>query len=152
MNHSELKLTSIALAVAFITSPVFAQGAAAAASPASAASAPTADESSATVVITGQRANRVSNGATNLDLDAKETPQAISFVTQEQMRDFGADDINDALRLTTGIRVEQVGTNQTQFLSRGFEIKNTQIDGVGMPNGWGIVTNSMDTFGYDKVR
>jgi outer-membrane receptor for ferric coprogen and ferric-rhodotorulic acid len=158
MNHPARKLTSVATAVAmaFLAAPAVVQTAASAAA---AASAPTPHDAAATsssevtsVVITGQRANRVSNGATNLDLDAKETPQSISFVTQEQMKNFGADDINDALRLTTGIRVEQVGTNQTQFLSRGFEIKNTQIDGVGMPNGWGIVTNSMDTFGYDKVE
>lgn len=163
MNHPVHKLTSIAIAMAFMATPAFAQTAAGGAdtsTPApTPASAPTPQDAAAsapangnTVVITGQRANRVSNGATNLDLDAKETPQSISFVTQQQMKDFGADEINDALRLTTGIRVEQVGTNQTQFLSRGFEIKNTQIDGVGMPNGWGIVTNDMDTFGYDKVE
>ncbi|WP_334178908.1 TonB-dependent siderophore receptor [Pseudoxanthomonas sp.] len=104
------------------------------------------------VLVIGQRANRISNGATNLDLDIKETPQSISVVSKEQMDAFGADSLNDALRLATGIQVEQTSTNSTQFLSRGFEIKNTQIDGVGLPNGWGVVTNAMDAFGFEKLE
>ena len=104
------------------------------------------------VLVIGQRASRVSNGATNLDLDVKETPQSISLVSQEQMEQFGADSLNDALGLATGIQVERVSTNLTQFLSRGFEIKNTQIDGVGLPNGWGLVTNAMDSFGFEKLE
>ncbi|MEP6906910.1 MAG: TonB-dependent siderophore receptor [Pseudoxanthomonas sp.] len=104
------------------------------------------------VLVVGQRASRVSNGATNLDLDVKETPQSISVVSQEQMEQFGADSLDDALRLATGIQVEQTSTNQTQYLSRGFEIKNTQIDGVGLPNGWGVVTNAMDSFGFEKLE
>lgn len=104
------------------------------------------------VLVIGQRASRISNGATNLDLDIKETPQSISVVSREQMEQFGADSLNDALDLATGIQVEQVSTNLTQFLSRGFEIKNTQIDGVGLPNGWGLVTNAMDAFGFEKLE
>ena len=104
------------------------------------------------VFVVGQRASRISNGATNLDLDIKETPQSISVVSREQMDQFGADSLNDALGMTTGISVERVSTNLTQFLSRGFEIKNTQIDGVGLPNGWGVVTNAMDAFGFEKLE
>lgn len=104
------------------------------------------------VLVVAQRANRISNGATNLNLDVKDTPQSISLVSQEQMEQFGADNINDALRLATGIQVEQTSTNQTQFLARGFEIKNTQLDGVGLPNGWGVVTNDMDAFGFETLE
>ncbi|MCD9028215.1 TonB-dependent siderophore receptor [Luteimonas sp. BDR2-5] len=104
------------------------------------------------ILVVGQRASRVSNGATNLDLDIKETPQSISVITKEQMDQFGADSLDDALRLATGIQVEQTSTNQTQYLARGFEIKNTQIDGVGLPNGWGVVTNAMDSFGFEKLE
>lgn len=105
-----------------------------------------------TVRVVSQRANRVSNGATNLDLDIKETPQSISVVSTEQMQQFGIDNINDALRLATGIQVEEWETNRTNYLARGLEIKNTQIDGVGLPNDWGIVTGAMDAFGYEKLE
>jgi len=104
------------------------------------------------VLVVAQRAKRISTGATNLNLPIKETPQSISVVTQEQMKAFGADSINAALRLATGIQVEEWETNRTNYLSRGFEIANTQIDGVGLPNGWGIVTGAMESFGYEKIE
>jgi outer membrane receptor for ferric coprogen and ferric-rhodotorulic acid len=124
------------------------------------AQAQTGDSSSANaraagleeILVVAQRARRVSTGATNLDLDIKETPQSISVVTQEQMQQFSADSLNEALRLATGIQVEEGETNRTLYLSRGFEIRNTQIDGVGLPNSWGLVTNAMDTFGYEKLE
>lgn len=105
-----------------------------------------------TVLITAQRAQRVSSGATGLDLDIKDTPQSISVVTSELMEDYGATNLNDALRLATGINVEEWETNRTNYVARGFEIKNTQIDGVGLPNNWGIVTGAMDAFGYEKLE
>lgn len=111
----------------------------------------TATELDAVLVVT-QRANRVSNGATNLDLDIKDTPQSISVVSSTQMQQFGTDSLNEALRLATGIQVEEWETNRTNFTARGFDIANTQIDGVGLPNGWGIVTGAVDTFGYEKLE
>lgn len=104
------------------------------------------------VLVVAQRAGRVSNGATNLDLAIKDTPQSISVVAGEQMRDFGAGSVNQALRLATGVQVDEWETNRTSYSARGFDILNTQIDGVGMPNSWGIATGAMDTFGYDKVE
>ncbi|AKC88114.1 ligand-gated channel protein [Pseudoxanthomonas suwonensis] len=104
------------------------------------------------VLVVAQRANRVSNGATNLDLDIKDTPQSISVVSGEHMRQFGANSVNDALRLATGVRVDEWETNRTSYSARGFDILNTQIDGVGMPNSWGIATGAMDTFGFEKVE
>jgi outer membrane receptor for ferric coprogen and ferric-rhodotorulic acid len=105
-----------------------------------------------TVLITAKRDDRVSKGAIGLDLDIADTPQSISVVTADQMDKFGANNINDALRLATGINVEEWETNRTNYMARGFEIKNTQVDGVGLPNDWGIVTGAMDTFGYEKLE
>lgn len=104
------------------------------------------------ILIVGIRDNRVSEGATGLLLDIKSTPQSISLVTREMMDTFGATDINAALELVTGVQVERWETNRTNYLSRGFEIRNTQIDGVGLPNNWGLVTGAIDTAGYDKIE
>ncbi len=112
----------------------------------------TADETMDTIIITAKRADRISKGATGLNLEIRETPQSISVVTSEQMEDFGADNLNDALRLATGINVEEWETNRTNYMARGFDIKNTQIDGIGLPNNWGIVTGAMDAFGYEKIE
>jgi len=104
------------------------------------------------VLVVAHRAERVSNGATNLDLAIKDTPQSISVVSSEQMRQFGADSVNEALKLATGIQVDEWETNRTSYSARGFDILNTQVDGVGLPNGWGIATGATDTFGYEKVE
>lgn len=104
------------------------------------------------VLVVAQRAERVSNGATNLDLAIKDTPQSISVVTREQMQQFGANSVNDALRLATDVQVDEWETNRTSYSARGFDILNTQIDGAGLPNNWGIATGATDTFGYEKVE
>ena len=105
-----------------------------------------------TILIVGKREDRVSKGATGLNISVAETPQSISTVDRRQMENFAAYNLNDALRLATGINVEEWETNRTNYIARGFEIKSTQIDGVGMPNGWGIVTGAMDSFGYEKLE
>jgi outer-membrane receptor for ferric coprogen and ferric-rhodotorulic acid len=104
------------------------------------------------VTILGVRDNRTSKGATGLSLSLKETPQSLTLVSRELMNDFGINNLNDALKLATGIQVEAWETNRTNYMARGFEIKNTQLDGVGMPNSWGIVTGEMDTFAYEKLE
>lgn len=111
-----------------------------------------ADEEIHTIIITAARADRISRGATGLDLEIAETPQSISVVTSEQMESFGADSLNDALSLATGINVEEWETNRTNYMARGFDIKNTQVDGIGLPNNWGIVTGAMDSFGFEKLE
>src|SRR5262245_3300157 len=73
------------------------------ANPASAQDA--TDEDLEYVLVTAKREDRISRGATGLDLDVIETPQSISIITSEQMKLFGTDDINEALRLATGVTV-----------------------------------------------
>ncbi|WP_440906312.1 TonB-dependent siderophore receptor [Catenovulum sp. SX2] len=104
------------------------------------------------IKIVGMRQNRVSQGATGLSLEISETPQSISVVSQEQIQKFAANSINDALKLAPGIAVEEWETNRTNYTARGYEIKNTQIDGVGLPNNWGIVTGAIDSYGYEKIE
>jgi outer membrane receptor for ferric coprogen and ferric-rhodotorulic acid len=156
MKNPAHKLIPGAISFALLVAPTFANtaGSTDAESQQHGADAATsgAEEELDQVLVVGQRARRTSTGATNLDLEIKETPQSISVVTQEQMQQFGVDSLNDALRMATGIQVEEGETNRTQFIARGFEVRNTQIDGVGLPNGWGIVTNAMDTFGYEKLE
>lgn len=104
------------------------------------------------MTIVGVRSDRVSKGATGLTMEVNETPQSISVISAEQIKNFAANNLNDALKLSTGITVEEWETNRTNYTSRGFDIKNTQIDGVGMPNGWGIVTGAMESYGYDEIE
>lgn len=109
-------------------------------------------ESIEKILIVGVRSDRVSKGATGLTMELNETPQSISVISQEQIANFAATSINDALKLATGLTVETWETNRTNYTSRGFDIKNTQIDGVGMPNNWGIVTGAMESYGYESIE
>jgi len=110
------------------------------------------DEPVEKILIVGVRQGRVSQGATGLTMEINETPQSISVVTADQIKNFAANNVNDALSLATGITVEEWETNRTNYTARGFEIKNTQIDGVGLPNDWGIVTGSMEAYGYEEIE
>ncbi|MEP1740779.1 MAG: TonB-dependent siderophore receptor [Kangiellaceae bacterium] len=111
-----------------------------------------ASEEGEKLYITGVRLNRSSKGATGLDMEINETPQSISVISNELIESFAANNLNDALKLATGVTVEEWETNRTNYTSRGFDIKNTQIDGVGMPNNWGIVTGAMESFGFQKIE
>ena len=138
--------TKLAFTISLLSANVLAQTQAQSAN----SSSTTADVEE--VYIVGVRENRTSKGAIGLALDIKETPQSISLVNRDLMDKYGANSLNDALRLATGINVEEWETNRTNYTARGFEIKNTQVDGVGMPNDWGIVTGAMDSFGYEKLE
>lgn len=104
------------------------------------------------ILIVGARTDRDSKGATGLTMELNETPQSISLITSELLDNFAANNINDALVMATGITVEQGETNRTRFTARGFDIQNTQIDGIGLPNGWGLITGAMETYGYEEIE
>ncbi len=142
--------TACALAACAAWGPAFAQDAAPA--PAPAASDANASAPAQNVVVTAKRANRVSKGATGLDMEIKDTPQTISTIDAQDMSDFGATGSNAALRMGTGINVEQYETNRASFNSRGFDIQLTQLDGLGMSNDWGTVVGQLDTALFDRIE
>lgn len=101
---------------------------------------------------TGRYGMRASNTATRLALSPRETPQSISVVTREQMDDFGLQSVNDVLANTTGVNVDVVESDRTYFSSRGFDISNFQVDGVGMPFTNGDQLGDIDTAPYDRIE
>lgn len=104
------------------------------------------------VLVVAVRDNRISKGATGLPLQIKDTPQTISIIDEKDMENFGTTGVNDALRLGTGINVEQYETNRAVFNARGFEIQLTQIDGLGMTNSYGTVVGQQDTYLFEKIE
>ncbi|MFT3664073.1 TonB-dependent siderophore receptor [Piscinibacter sp.] len=119
---------------------------------AAAASAKDKETTLDAVVVTGKRERRVSKGATNLPLEIKDTPQSISTIEREAITDYGLSGSNDALRLGTGINVEQYETNRAVYQARGFEVQLTQIDGLGMTNDWGTVVGQQDSFIFERIE
>src|SRR5690606_25390922 len=106
----------------------------------------------ASIVVKTKRENRVSKGATNLPMEIKDTPQSISTLDRETLRDLGVTDSNDALEWGTGLVVDRWETNRTSYSSRGFDVMLTQIDGLGMSNDWGLVVGQQDTYLFEKIE
>ncbi|RBQ28630.1 TonB-dependent siderophore receptor [Aliarcobacter vitoriensis] len=67
-----------------------------------------------------------------MNLSLKETPQSVSVITSKRMEDQQLNNLNDVMKNVTGVYVESTPTNDPQratFWSRGYKIKNFQIDG-----------------------
>lgn len=110
-----------------------------------------ADEPTEVTVI-GKRVIKGSAGATGLDLSLRETPQSVTVVSAAQIKEFGLTDANQLLTTIPGINVEADETDRTYYNSRGFDIINFQVDGVGQPLDWGLQVGALDTVIYDRVE
>lgn len=95
---------------------------------------------------------RATHTATGLRLSPRETPQSISVVTRTQIDDFALRDVRDLLSAASGVRVERVETDRTYFSARGFDIRNFQVDGLGLPFATGDQLGDIDTALYDRVE
>lgn len=67
--------------------------------------------------------------ATGLSLGTRDTPQSVSVVTSQQIKDQGTTTVADALKKTTGINVIR-DSGSYRFLSRGFYMDQVQEDGM----------------------
>ncbi|UFH51673.1 TonB-dependent siderophore receptor [Pseudomonas sp. KNUC1026] len=94
---------------------------------------------------------RASSTTTKLGLTDKQTPQAVTTLTREQLDDFKTNDVRQALRSAPSVTVEQIETDRTYFTSRGFDISNFQFDGMGMPFVSGSLVGGLDMAEYEQV-
>lgn len=104
------------------------------------------------VIVMGKRVIRDSAGATGLDLSLRETPQSVTIVSAQQMKDFALTEANQLLATLPGINVEASETDRTYYNSRGFDVVNFQVDGVGQPLDWGLQTGALDVAIYDRIE
>lgn len=103
------------------------------------------------IVVTGV-ADPQSAAATGLKLTLSETPQSVTIVDQQRIRDFQLNSANDLLDQVVGINVERAETDRTQFNSRGFDVTNFQVDGIGLPLVSGIQFGDLDTALFERVE
>lgn len=92
-----------------------------------------------------------SDTATGLSLSPRHTPQTLTSVSQSQIDDFQLTSTTDLLEQGAGVTVLRVETDRNYYISRGFEISNFQIDGVGMPFATGDQMGDIDSVLYDHV-
>lgn len=100
-------------------------------------------------------APRRSGTATKTDTPLIETPQSITVVTAEQIRDQSSPNLQEALRYTAGVRNELYGVdNRGDYVSlRGSKETTTFLDGMRLPlsGWWGIVRNEPYAFSRIEV-
>ncbi len=109
------------------------------------------DDQQSQIVVTGVAA-QPSRSATGLTLTPRETPQSITIIDQARIQDFQLTNVNDLLDQTVGINVERVESDRTYYNSRGFDITNFQVDGIGLPLPYGIQYGDLDTALFDRVE
>ena len=92
--------------------------------------------------------------ATGMALSAQETPQTVSVITQQQLRDQNIRDLAGALNSTPGISVSKFDRGRNTFSARGFAIDKYQIDGmnVNWAGAWVAGESVIDTSLYDRVE
>jgi len=108
-------------------------------------------ELEAVSVVAGD-SGEITQSATGLPLSLKDTPQSVSIIEADTIESLGLEEINDVLDLATGVNVERVETDRTYYNARGFDIKNFQIDGTGLPLYWANVVGALDSALYEKVE
>ncbi|WP_231677238.1 TonB-dependent siderophore receptor [Pseudomonas quasicaspiana] len=91
------------------------------------------------------------SSTTRLGLSDRETPQAVTVVTREQMDDFQLNSVKEALRRAPSVTVEQFETDRTAFTSRGFTIDNFEYDGMGMPFSGGVLLGDQDMTEFEQI-
>lgn len=109
----------------------------------------------ATTQGTGSYTNGSANTATGLRLSPRETPQAVSVVTRQQIEDQNLTDVAQVLEQTPGVVVDSMGpagSDANHIYVRGFEIGSIQVDGVNRPDTYGFKDDLADMATYDRVE
>lgn len=102
------------------------------------------------IVVTGYGRSNEPTTATGLPLTPIETPQTISVITQQQIRDQALISINDALDFAVGISKKDIDRGRSAISSRGFEVQNFQLDGAPFVNG-NVGFGETSTALYERV-
>ena len=89
----------------------------------------------------------IARGATSL----KQVPQTVTVVTRQALEDQNLTTMSDAMRKAPGIVVTQGEGGESSFYSRGFQIKNYQIDGLGTSYD-STYTPDFDMAIYDRLE
>ena len=72
----------------------------------------------------------VASSATGLALSTRETPQATSVITNQQIKDQNSNTLIDVLKRSPAIQVSSIDGARNGLSSRGFAINSFQIDGL----------------------
>lgn len=110
----------------------------------------------ATTEGTGSYTTGATNSSTGIALSLRETPQSITVITHDRMKDQNLDEIQDVINQTVGIENASsgsLGSDGSTYYARGFRVNNYMIDGVPRPAYiYGFREEVNDMIAYDRVE
>ncbi|QDF28011.1 TonB-dependent siderophore receptor [Halarcobacter anaerophilus] len=89
------------------------------------------------------------NTSTKLDLSIRNTPQAVSVLTTQKLKDMGVTSFQDMLENVTGVTLNR-WDERLYPTARGFKIDYYKFD--GMPTYSTIAQNDFDLAMYDRIE
>ena len=92
-----------------------------------------------------------SSTASRLGLTLRETPASVEIVSQQTIRERGANTLSDALRGATGLAGGGPPSSPTTLSSRGFTDILYLYDGLRM-SGAGSTNRVQDTWNYERIE
>lgn len=115
--------------------------------------------------VVGERANGPVAGfvatrsgtATKTDTPIIETPQSISVVTKDQVRNQAAESIGAALNYTAGVSGQVNGASDTRYGAlqiRGFDMTmpGLYLDGLRVPSSQYVHFNGLEPYGAERIE
>ncbi len=107
------------------------------------------------VVAEGELANsytvKHTGTATKLDLSLRQTPQSVTVITRQRLDDMGLFSLQDVMGQVTGVHVSVTDSERINYVSRGYNITNFQVDGMLNTFGGSIKTNT-DNVIYERIE
>ena len=104
----------------------------------------------------GSYTSQAMGSSTRLSLSPRETPQSVTVMTRQRMDDQGITQLSDLVQQTPGLSLDSAGntgSDSSTIYSRGFEIDNYLIDGVGQVNSnYNRLFQSNDMALFDRVE
>lgn len=89
--------------------------------------------------------------ATGLMLSPRETPQSLTVITQERLKDQAMSSVSDALQSTPGVSFKATDRGRNSLSVRGFDIDAFQYDGVPVATG-NVGGETGSTVIYERVE
>lgn len=109
------------------------------------------------VITVNAQPSSVLSSTTGLKIDLKDTPQSISVISQQQIKNLGLNTLQGAMKYTSGINILK-DSGRIRFQSRGFYIDQIEEDGLSstLPgassNPFRSATSTSDLEIYDHIE
>lgn len=109
----------------------------------------------ATTEGTGSYTTGATGTATKLPLSIRETPQSVSVITSQRIRDQKMNSLEDVLTNAPGVlykKKSNASDDEVGIFSRGMKIENFQVDGIPTVFEPAMSSQSNDMAVYDRVE